>query len=332
MEELENLIVLSLLVCFVFFLFLSFKHYREIKESRFKNNDPESYKLSKEFASKNNKTNLTIKVNKNLTAKLVNDNDLKKNAKSEENIEEMDEFKIRKMLDDLSDKKEKDRIEYFKNYKIPLYIKERFLNDFDYLEEDYEDIEKALMDYFSLFLPKEHNGLIFDFPSQVVDDLWHTFILYTKDYRDFCENSFGRFIDHIPHNSGVTTNVENSTFLINTYTKLKDENKLDIFKFDKKYNKNNYVTTEDMEDILKESKRRYDESMNSSNLTNIALVAAVVAGINNNNTINDSYVADSNRKDTTTGCGGIVYTPPVTSGCGGSSSSSSGCGGGCGGG
>lgn len=35
-------------------------------------------------------------------------------------------------------------------------------------------------------------------PSQVVDDLWHEFILYTKNYQDFCRQGFGSFLHHTP--------------------------------------------------------------------------------------------------------------------------------------
>ncbi|WP_157201523.1 hypothetical protein [Massilia sp. Root418] len=35
-------------------------------------------------------------------------------------------------------------------------------------------------------------------PSQVVDDLWHEFILYTKNYHQFCQRAFGRFLHHTP--------------------------------------------------------------------------------------------------------------------------------------
>jgi hypothetical protein len=35
-------------------------------------------------------------------------------------------------------------------------------------------------------------------PSQVVDDLWHEFILYTRDYKQFCARAFGRFMHHTP--------------------------------------------------------------------------------------------------------------------------------------
>lgn len=35
-------------------------------------------------------------------------------------------------------------------------------------------------------------------PSSLVDIGWHTFILYTSDYRAFCARVAGRFIDHVP--------------------------------------------------------------------------------------------------------------------------------------
>ena len=35
-------------------------------------------------------------------------------------------------------------------------------------------------------------------PSQVVDDLWHEFILYTRAYKDFCGEAFGDFLHHTP--------------------------------------------------------------------------------------------------------------------------------------
>jgi len=35
-------------------------------------------------------------------------------------------------------------------------------------------------------------------PSQVVDDLWHEFILYTRNYALFCRRAFGGFLHHTP--------------------------------------------------------------------------------------------------------------------------------------
>ncbi|MDE2419780.1 MAG: hypothetical protein KGO49_01185 [Gammaproteobacteria bacterium] len=35
-------------------------------------------------------------------------------------------------------------------------------------------------------------------PSQITDDLWHEFILYTKAYQTFCQKAFGHFLHHTP--------------------------------------------------------------------------------------------------------------------------------------
>ena len=35
-------------------------------------------------------------------------------------------------------------------------------------------------------------------PSQVADDLWHEFILYTRHYDTFCGRAFGGFLHHTP--------------------------------------------------------------------------------------------------------------------------------------
>lgn len=49
------------------------------------------------------------------------------------------------------------------------------------------------------FLTWHNSGFKFvSMPSQVVDDLWHEFILCTRDYARFCDQAFGRFLHHNP--------------------------------------------------------------------------------------------------------------------------------------
>lgn len=49
------------------------------------------------------------------------------------------------------------------------------------------------------FLAHHASGRRFvSMPSQVVDDLWHEFILYTKHYDAFCRQAFGQFMHHTP--------------------------------------------------------------------------------------------------------------------------------------
>ncbi|HEX5407925.1 MAG TPA: hypothetical protein VFX16_37135 [Pseudonocardiaceae bacterium] len=38
-------------------------------------------------------------------------------------------------------------------------------------------------------------------PSKLVDIGWHTFILYTREYADYCERVAGGFIHHEPHDT-----------------------------------------------------------------------------------------------------------------------------------
>lgn len=32
-----------------------------------------------------------------------------------------------------------------------------------------------------------------------IDDMWHTFLLFTREYKDFCQQYFEKFIDHAPN-------------------------------------------------------------------------------------------------------------------------------------
>ncbi|MBR8845241.1 MULTISPECIES: hypothetical protein [unclassified Pseudoalteromonas] len=44
----------------------------------------------------------------------------------------------------------------------------------------------------------EHVDIIIDEPLTMIDEYWHNFILYTKDYESFCKKYFGYFLHHSP--------------------------------------------------------------------------------------------------------------------------------------
>jgi len=54
----------------------------------------------------------------------------------------------------------------------------------------------ALKDYFHLC--NRAGRRMVAMPSQVVDDAWHAFILFTRGYQQFCRRAFGRFLHHTP--------------------------------------------------------------------------------------------------------------------------------------
>jgi len=35
--------------------------------------------------------------------------------------------------------------------------------------------------------------------SPVIDEVWHAFILHTREYAEFCQSIFGRFVHHAPN-------------------------------------------------------------------------------------------------------------------------------------
>ncbi len=39
-------------------------------------------------------------------------------------------------------------------------------------------------------------------PSVEIDKGWHEFLMFTRDYRNFCNQLFGRIIDHLPNMPG----------------------------------------------------------------------------------------------------------------------------------
>ena len=63
-------------------------------------------------------------------------------------------------------------------------------------------LERELKRFLSLTLLEPQPKYESFVPSEVVDGLWHRFILHTKDYREFCEKTAGHFIDHNPEKQG----------------------------------------------------------------------------------------------------------------------------------
>jgi hypothetical protein len=62
--------------------------------------------------------------------------------------------------------------------------------------KDRQLVAHALRQFFLAYLRGGRRQV--SMPSQVADDLWHEFILYTKHYQAFCSRAFGRFMHHSP--------------------------------------------------------------------------------------------------------------------------------------
>jgi len=61
-------------------------------------------------------------------------------------------------------------------------------------------------------------------PIKEIDIVWHTFLLFTAEYADFCDRYVGRFVHHVPvtsRNSGYSRDEQD---LIEIYEKVFGEN------------------------------------------------------------------------------------------------------------
>lgn len=93
-------------------------------------------------------------------------------------------------------------LEELLSYKNHLVIK-RFKRNHPALQDQAEFLfidmlkylwlsQKHQMDNIQYFLPTMHKEMV------AIDEMWHTFILITKDYAEFCNHFFGEFLHHVP--------------------------------------------------------------------------------------------------------------------------------------
>ena len=89
------------------------------------------------------------------------------------------------------------RAQFIRSYEFPAGLLERLAAKRPGLaDKDRYLAMRALRKFFLAYL---NGGLKpVAMPSQVVDDLWHEFILYTRHYQAFCKQAFGRFLHHTP--------------------------------------------------------------------------------------------------------------------------------------
>jgi len=106
------------------------------------------------------------------------------------------------------------RINYIQNFNFPEYIVKRFQNENNVKDEDLPIIIEAFKSYLMIFTGRKKNFC--PMPSTIVDELWHTFLLFSKEYTFFCKKAFGFYLHHTP-NESVFARAGNSD---NTYNEL----------------------------------------------------------------------------------------------------------------
>lgn len=83
------------------------------------------------------------------------------------------------------------------NYQMPEVLK-RCQKDFNYTDQDIIILEQEFKRFLILCIIKENVDKGIHMYSSDVDNLWHSFILFTKEYGEFCSTYAGQFIHHSP--------------------------------------------------------------------------------------------------------------------------------------
>ena len=89
------------------------------------------------------------------------------------------------------------RADFIRTYMFPPGLLDKLLAVRPDLSiKDRQLVARALRQFFLVYHRSGYQAIAM--PSQVVDDLWHEFILYTKNYQSFCHQAFGRYLHHTP--------------------------------------------------------------------------------------------------------------------------------------
>ena len=90
-------------------------------------------------------------------------------------------------------------------YENPDVI-ESFMGKYDVSHAEAKDIFRELMKFLWLGHVSDVPSVrAIDNPLIIIDEMWHTFILFTKSYGEFCRDYFGQFRHHQPSTASDKT-------------------------------------------------------------------------------------------------------------------------------
>jgi hypothetical protein len=90
------------------------------------------------------------------------------------------------------------RVLGYKNPEVVSKFRSQFSVSEEHALELFQDMKRWLwLCACSAAVPRAPAMRVFD-PIVMMDEMWHTFILFTKDYEKFCLRFFGYYIHHAP--------------------------------------------------------------------------------------------------------------------------------------
>lgn len=94
-------------------------------------------------------------------------------------------------------RRQRRREKFLDSYRFHPQIRDKVAARHPHLQpSQLDEVMEGMRDYFRFCLQARKRMV--SMPSQVVDDAWHEFILFTRSYQLFCLKTFGRFLHHTP--------------------------------------------------------------------------------------------------------------------------------------
>jgi hypothetical protein len=91
----------------------------------------------------------------------------------------------------------KTRENHIRTFQFPKGIYAKVIQKYPHLtQKDMELVNRGLRQFFMAY--QKSGKQYISMPSQVADELWHEFILHTKNYQEFTKQAFGKFMHHTP--------------------------------------------------------------------------------------------------------------------------------------
>jgi hypothetical protein len=101
-------------------------------------------------------------------------------------------------------------LRYEAPFLIEKLLKERVVGTQEEGESLFTEVKRFLV------LSKAAPDVLWNVYSARIDKVWHEFVLFTREYIEFCQRSFGGYVHHSPSNAPEApsdrTSVESSTF------------------------------------------------------------------------------------------------------------------------
>jgi hypothetical protein len=84
----------------------------------------------------------------------------------------------------------------YRNPDVPAKFRERWAVSADEADELFTECKRVL---FVKYVSEDRGRhFVLDHALRAVDEMWHTFLLFTEEYAAYCDRVFGRFLHHHP--------------------------------------------------------------------------------------------------------------------------------------